>query len=96
MRFALVLCVLLSACSGLGTTADVQRRGAVELVVKSDFAGVQRDIRAGGGPVLTAAMDAARIPASDRPARVVQLQRDLPLYGESPGALVLALTTYGG
>ncbi len=78
-------------------SADYQkRRGAVELIVKSNYEAIKADIRAGGGPVLTKAMDAAGIPDRDRPARVIQLQSDLGLYQTTPGALVTALMLYGG
>ncbi len=73
-----------------------QRRGAVELIVKSEQAAVLNDIANGGGPALTAAMDAARIPPSDRPARLIQLEGDRGLYEVNPGALVTALMLYGG
>ena len=95
MRFPLLLCLLLAGCAGTTDPDTIQRRGAVELAVKSDPDAILRDIVAGGGPVLTAAMDSARIPDSDRPARVLQMQRDLGLYEVNPGALVVALMTYG-
>jgi hypothetical protein len=86
--------------SGLPTdseqAATQQRRGAVEIIVKSNFAAVLGDIDAGGGPVLTRAMDAARIPAQDRPTRIIQLQSNMALYEVNPGALVSALMLYGG
>ncbi len=84
--------------SGLNTAisnaAYNQRRGRVELIVKSDFDAIKNDIRAGGGPTLTAAMDAAGIPEGDRPARILQLQSDMGLYAANPGALVVALMVY--
>lgn len=91
---------LLLPISGLSTVvsnaAYNQRRGQVELIVKSNYAAIQDDIRAGGGPVLTEAMDTARIPEADRPARIIQLQSDMGLYANNPGALVVALMVYGG
>ena len=91
---------LLLPVSGLMTAAEnkaySQRRGAVELIVKTNHPQILADIRAGGGPVLTEAMQAARIPAEDRPARVFQMQRDIDLYTANPGALVVALMVYGG
>ncbi len=86
--------------SGIGTAAENaaynQRRGRVEVIVKTNFDQILRDITNGGGAVLTEAMDAARIPDADRPARVLQMQRDLGLYQANPGALVVALMVYGG
>ena len=71
------------------------RRGAVELQVKSNFPGILDEIASGGGPALTEAMELARVPEADRAARILQMQADLPLYAESPDALVVALMVYG-
>ena len=75
--------------------ADTARRGATELAVKGDLAAVLADIDAGGGPALTRAFDAARVPPADRPARALQLDGDLGLYTANPGALVSALLLWG-
>ena len=82
--------------NGIDTAAYSQRRGAVELIVKSEFPAILSDISAGSGPVLTRAMETALIPSQDRPARVLQLQGDLGLYSANPGALVTALMVFGG
>jgi hypothetical protein len=110
-RFAPFALIMLAACGTAGNplhspfdaaqngiTADAysQRRGAVELIVKSEFPVLLNDITTGSGPALTRAMDAALIPAQDRPARALQLQGDLGLYSGNPGALVTALMVYGG
>ena len=91
---------LLLPVSGLstavGNAAYNQRRGRVELIVKSNYDAIKDDIRAGGGPILTEAMEAARIPETDRPARIIQLQSDMGLYANNPGALVVALMVYSG
>lgn len=91
---------LLLPKSGWGTAdenaAYNQRRGQVEVLVKSNWPGVLDEIDAGGGPVLWQAMETARIPVQDRPARVLQLRGDLGLYNGNPGALVAALMVYGG
>lgn len=71
-----------------------QRRGQVEIFVKSNFTAVISDIRAGGGPTLTEAMNIAGIPLNDRPARLVKLRSDIGLYDTAPGALVTALMIY--
>lgn len=81
--------------TGIGNAAYNKRRGAVEVIVKSNYDAIRDDIRAGGGPVLTKAMDAARIPQQDRPTRTIQLQSDMGLYANNPGALVVALMVYG-
>ncbi len=72
-----------------------QRRGQVEVIVKSGFNQIIPEIRAGGGATLTEAMDAALIPAGDRPARVTQMQGDLGIYDGNPEALITALMVYG-
>lgn len=75
--------------------AEQQRRGAVELAVKTGFPSILDEIAAGTGPNLEAALNAARVPMTDRPARVLQLQGDLGLYNDNPGALVTSLLIYG-
>ena len=72
------------------------RRGTVELHVKSNHPALLADIAAGAGPALAEAMDLAQVPARDRAARIIQLQADLPLYRDSPEALIVALMVYGG
>lgn len=90
---------LMLPVSGVNTAIDnaaySRRRGAVELIVKSERDAIVSDIRAGGGTTLERAFDTAMVPIEDRPARVIQLQSDLPLYINAPGALVTALMVYG-
>ena len=85
--------------NGINTTLDTrvysQQRAQVEVAVKSNFPAIKQYIRAGGGPSLTQAMDLAGIPLADRPARIIQLQSDMRLYENTPGALVTALMIYG-
>ncbi|HVG48408.1 MAG TPA: hypothetical protein VM899_09795 [Rubellimicrobium sp.] len=76
--------------------AEAQRRGAVEVAVKSAYPSILDEIEAGSGPNLGRAMDAAGLPPGDRGARVIQLRGDLGLYEANPGALVTALMLYGG
>ncbi|KQI72447.1 hypothetical protein AN191_05280 [Loktanella sp. 5RATIMAR09] len=91
---------LMLPVSGATTLFDnaayAQRRGTVEVIVKSNFDAIIFDIASGGGPVLTDAMDAAGIPPRDRPARVIQLRSNLGLYQANPDALVTTLMVYGG
>ena len=91
-----LLLPITGAATAVENAAYNQRRGAVEVIVKSNHDQIIADIIAGGGDVLTEAMDTARIPDRDRPARVLQMQRDLNLYETNPGALVVALMVYGG
>lgn len=71
-----------------------QRRGEVELIVKSDFDGIITDIQTGGGDTLTAAFDAAGVPDTERATRAFQLNTDIALYANNPGALVTAIMVY--
>jgi len=84
-----------AASTVIGNAAYEKRRGQVEVVVKSNYEEIKRDIRAGQGPALTKAFDTAGVPAADRPFRVIQLQSDLGLYQTSPSALVTAFMVYG-
>ncbi|EYD73604.1 hypothetical protein Rumeso_04725 [Rubellimicrobium mesophilum DSM 19309] len=92
----------LGACSqgldigALINPAEAQRRGAVEVAVKSAWPGILGEIEVGSGPNLARAMDAAGVPAQDRTARVIQLRGDLGLYEANPAALTTALMLYGG
>lgn len=100
-RLALAALLLAAGCAGgldvgaLVDPAEAQRRGAVELAVKSAHPRILADIDAGGGPAIEAAMDAAGVPPQDRPARLAQMRGDLGLYEANPGALVTALMLYG-
>lgn len=71
-----------------------ERRGRVEVAVKSQFNQIIPDIQNGGGPALTAAFDAAGMPQADRPARIIQMQRDIGIYIGNPGAIVTAIMVY--
>lgn len=75
--------------------ADAERRGAVEVAVKSAYPGILDQIEAGAGPDLARALDAAGVSPEERPARVLQLRGDLGLYEANPSALVTALMLYG-
>lgn len=90
---------LMLPLTGLATAASnavySQRRGAVEILVKTNHPALIAEINTGSGPVLTQAMDTARIPVEDRPTRIIQLQSDLGLYQANPGALITALMVYG-
>ena len=85
---------------GLTTAASnavySERRGTVEVLVKSNHPALIDQINSGNGPILTQAMDAARIPQEDRATQIFQMRSDLGLYQANPGALVNALMVYGG
>ncbi|WP_394177110.1 hypothetical protein [Yoonia maritima] len=80
--------------TGLGNAVYNQRRGQVEVYVKTNHPALLTDISNEGGPHITEAMDIARIPVSERPARLIQLKSDIGLYETSPEALVVALMVY--
>lgn len=86
--------------SGISTAAENaiynERRGRVEIWVKTNHQSLLAEIKSGGGSALTQAMDIAGVPVPDRPARIVQMQGDLALYSGSPDALVVALMVYAG
>lgn len=90
---------LLLPFNGITTLAENiiydDRRGKVEVLVKSNHPALIDQINTGSGPILDQAMDAANIAPIDRPARVIQLQSDLGLYQATPGAPVTALMVYG-
>lgn len=71
-----------------------ERRGRVEVAVKSNFNQIIPEIRAGGGPAISTAMEEAGIPLQERPARLVQLRGDIAIYENNPGALITALMVY--
>ena len=90
---------LLLPITGIGTAIENavynERRGKVEIAVKSNWPDILKDIEAGGGPTLTKAMDAARIPEPDRATRILQMQGDLGIYNGNPEALVVGIMVYG-
>ncbi|WP_342075694.1 hypothetical protein [Yoonia sp. SS1-5] len=90
---------LLWPLTGAQTAAEnlvyQQRRGEVEILVKSNFAAITRELEVGDGPTLQTAMATAGIPENERPARLLQLRGDRALYQSNPGALVTALMVYG-
>ena len=91
---------LLLPLSGLANVAGNavyrERRGRVEVFVKTNHPALVADITRQGGPTLTQAMDIAGVPVEDRPARLIQMRSDVGLYQTSPAALVVTLMVYGG
>ena len=80
--------------TALGNAAYQQRRGQVEVFVKSNHSAILSDIAVGGGDTVARAMDIAGISTADRPARLIQMRTDLALYETSAEALVVALMVY--
>jgi len=63
--------------------------------VKSDFPAILADIQSGGGASLTRVFDLAGVPEQDRATRAFQLNNDIGLYAQNPGALITTLLVYG-
>ena len=72
-----------------------QRRAEASAVVSANHPELIAQIAAGGGSTLSAAMDAAHVPAEARAGLIVTLQSDLPLHASDPEALVVALMVHG-
>lgn len=87
---------LQAAGAGISNAVYNDRRGAVEVFVKTNHPALISDIRAGGGPTLTQAFDIARVPQATRAPHTLQLQSDLALYSGNPGALVVAIMVVSG
>lgn len=90
---------LLWPFSGIATAIDNgaynQRRGQVELYVKTNHPAILNDIDTSGGTHLEQAMILANIAVTDRPARILQLKGDRALYERNIDALIVALMVYG-
>ena len=82
--------------TAIGNAAYAERRGQMEVLVKTQHPALIADIENGGGATLTQAFDISGVPANDRPARITQLQGDLALYDTNLEALIVALMVYGG
>lgn len=94
--FTLALALAAPACAPVNL-ADIEARGsATELVVKTNWPAILGEIQAGKGPALSNALAAAEVPQAERPARILQLQGDLPGFTDNLGALIAALVSYGG
>lgn len=78
------------------TSLSNPARGATEVFVKTNHSALIRDLRTGGGPVLTQAYDTARVPDDLRPVQTLRLQSDLQIYQTNPGALVTAILAASG
>lgn len=74
--------------------AYTQRRGAVEVFVKTNHPALIRDIQAGGGATLTQAMDIAQVPPQNRAGLILDLRSDLGLYAQNLDAMVVTLMVY--
>lgn len=72
-----------------------ERRGQVEVFVKTKHPALIDDIQSGGGATLDQAMDLAGVAAADRDILKLRLKSDLPLYQTNQSALIVALMVHG-
>ncbi|SLN15047.1 hypothetical protein [Pseudooctadecabacter jejudonensis] len=77
--------------NAVGNAAYANRRAKVEVFVKTNHPALMSDLRAGGGPTLTAAFDLANVPASVRAPHTLQMQSDAALYQTNYAALITAI-----
>lgn len=74
---------------------DGERRGRVEVFVKTNHPALIADIENGGGPVLSDAMDLALVADKDRDILALRLKSDLRLHRSNQEALIVALMVHG-
>ena len=86
-----VLLPLNALGSSLSNAVYGQRRGKVEVFVKSNHPALIADIQRGGGPTLTQVFDIADVPKPIRAEHTLQMQSDLALYSNNLDALVVAI-----
>lgn len=82
--------------TGIGNAIYNERRGKVEVFVKTNHPALISDIQRGGGVTLTQAFDIADVPASVRAPHTLQLQSDFALYSNNLDALVVAIMVVSG
>ncbi|SMX31350.1 hypothetical protein [Octadecabacter ascidiaceicola] len=75
----------------IGNAVYNERRGKVEVFVKSNHPALVADIQRGGGPMLTQAFEIANVPKPVRAPHTLQLQSDLALYSNNIEALIVAI-----
>ncbi len=81
--------------SGGGNALYGARRRQVSDFVNANTAPLLGDIRQGGGPVLSRAMELARIRAQRRQEFIQQARRDLAMFAADSETLVVALMVHG-
>jgi len=82
--------------TSIGNAVYNERRGKVEIFVKTNHPALIADIQRGGGPTLTQAFDIADVPKPIRAPHTLQLQSDLALYSNNLDALVVAIMVVSG
>jgi hypothetical protein len=82
--------------SSIGNAVYSERRGKVEVFVKTNHPALIADIQRGGGPTLTQAFDIADVHKPVRAPHTLQLQSDLALYSNNLEALIVAIMVVSG
>jgi len=82
--------------NSIGNAIYSEKRGKVEVFVKTNHPALIADIQRGGGPTLTQAFYIADVPQSIRAEHTLQLQSDLALYSNNLEALVVAIMIVSG
>lgn len=82
--------------SGFSNLTQSQRRGEVEVYVKTNHPAIVAQIRSGAGAELAEAYRLAGVPTDEQRIRTLQLRGDIALYQDSPAALVSAILLFGG
>jgi len=85
-----------AVATGLENAVYNSRRARVKAHVEANLAALEREIAAGGGPLLDDAMALAGVPAATQPGLTARLADDLPLYRGDAEALTVALMVHGG
>lgn len=80
----------------IGNAVYSEKRGKVEVFVKTNHPALIADIQRGGGATLTQAFDLADVPQAVRGAHTLRLQSDLALYSNNLDALVVAIMVVSG
>lgn len=82
--------------TSLGNALYNERRGKVEVFVKTNHPALIADIQRGGGDTLTQAFEIADVPKPVRAPHTLQLQSDLTLYSNNYEALIVAIMVVSG
>ena len=86
----------MAVTNGIDNAFYDARRQKVEAHVAAHHPALMAEITAGGGVLLTTAMDLAKVAPARRPELVRVLQQDFALYQRDQEALVVALMVHGG
>ena len=86
---------VMAVSSGVDNGIYDARRSKVAAHVAAHHPGIIAESPAGSGPLLSEAMDLARVPAARRGALLQALRQEIALYRRNQEALVVALMVHG-